>query len=310
MRSTPRDVVMSSAEQRRSRVTMSSPRLKLGVVLVSSMVALILLVGREHQSACAKRFSQSSEQESMLACVRQVLESELPLSRRRVSVREGSEVSLSVAFAHHYDAGREDLWNEEIRLVPDEAVGVSRCSIWEVGANVKANDSRRFMNIFKGCQFHAYEPVPMFVTELVESWSTTPGEYHLHIHPYGLGISNRSFTMKEEDILGESTFIQEQTSGNVEIQIKSFAHAARDAGGIPSLISINCEGCEWDLVREGLDADFLQHVNVIQIGWHNYGDHFGLRVLQLCELRRRLSLSHDFVGGIAFGWERWRKKTI
>ena len=241
----------------------------------------------------------------LLKCLRHVLENELPMSRRDV---QELNVSLSVAFAHHWDAGRAELWNEEIRLSPVEEVKGSNCTIWEVGANVNASDSRRFMSIYPGCDFHAYEPVPTFATQLEDNWRKDPSSHQLNIHHYGLGSQTRSFSMREEDVRGESAFIDESDSGNIQIQIKNFAQAVREAKGIPSLISINCEGCEWALINEGLDDGFFQKVPIIQIGWHNYGEELGKRAVQLCEIRERLSISHDFVDGVAFGWERWKKK--
>ena len=248
-------------------------------------------------------------QQSLLKCLRHVLENELPMSRQIVKARQGLDMSLSVAFVHQWDAGRDDVWNEELRFLPTEEIKLPNCSIWEVGANIHAADSRRFMDLFPGCYFHAYEPVPTFATQLEAYWRKHPGSHQLNIHHYGLGAKTYSFTMREEDVMGESTFIDEATSGSVRIQIKNFAQAVQEARGVPSLISLNCEGCEWVLINEGLDAGFFQQVPIIQIGWHNYGQEIGKRVVQLCELRARLSLSHDLVSGVAFGWERWKKKT-
>jgi len=91
-----------------------------------------------------------------------------------------------VAFAHHYDAERS-FWNEEERFTPDNTLQGPGCSIWEVGANTKASDSRQLMSIFTGCQFHAYEAVPQFVDSLLQHWSSEKGATQLHIHAYGLG---------------------------------------------------------------------------------------------------------------------------
>lgn len=258
---------------------------------------------RQMQTACAENTTKPIN----FGCIVHVLKHELPISERTVKNHPGFEQRSSVAFAHHYDAGRS-LWNEEERFMPEHTLRGPGCSIWEVGANIKASDSRQFMSIFPDCQFHAYEAVPQFADSLLQHWSNEKGATQLHIHAYGLGGRSRTFTMHEASLAGQSTFIQESYQGNISVQVKTFDEAVEEAHGIPTMISLNCEGCEWDLLRAGLDSGFLQQVSVIQIGWHNYGEHIGERVLQLCTLRQRLGISHDFVTGVAFGWERWRKR--
>lgn len=281
-----------------------------GTRLIRVIVLILFAV------ACACRVSlswslraKSCATNAETICLKAILTDELPLSRRSINLH-GRDELLEVAFAHHWDAGRVDMWNEEIRLLPEPTIVAHGCSIWEVGANIAASDSRRLMQIFPTCTFHAYEPVPQFAKELVKKWQARESRRPLHVHTYGLGLQSRNFTMDGTQLAGESTYIEEAPSGDVKIEVKSFFEAAKDAGGIPSLVSINCEGCEWRMISEGLEAGFFQKVKVIQISWHNYGGTLGLRVRQLCELRQRLSNTHDMVKGVAFGWERWKMKGL
>jgi hypothetical protein len=66
------------------------------------------------------------------------------------------------------------------------------------------------------------------------------------------------------------------------------------------------KGVEWDMLPAAKKAGFLDAIEVIQFGTHNYGVvGLGTRTWQLCEIRLLLSETHDMVpGGIAFGWER------
>jgi hypothetical protein len=97
----------------------------------------------------------------------------------------------------------------------------------------------------------------------------------------------------------------------VTAHIKSFANAVADAGGqTPTLLHINCEGCEWEMLPAAKRAGFLDTIEVIQFGTHNYGQvGLGGRTWQLCEIRQMLSETHDTMAGdVAFGWERWVKR--
>ncbi len=75
--------------------------------------------------------------------------------------------------------------------------------------------------------------------------------------------------------------------GDIEIQIKTFEHALAQSDGIPALLPINCEGCEFDFLPGAKKDGLLDKVSVIQIGWHSYGDiGLGARAWQLCGARR------------------------
>ena len=97
--------------------------------------------------------------------------------------------------------------------------------------------------------------------------------------------------------------------GDIEIQIKTFEHALAQSDGIPALLQINCEGCEFDFLPGAKKYGLLDKVSVIQIGWHSYGDiGLGARAWQLCEIRQMLAETHTMTWGLAFGWERWELK--
>jgi hypothetical protein len=58
-----------------------------------------------------------------------------------------------------------------------------------------------------------------------------------------------------------------------------------------------------------VETGFVNGIDVIQIGMHNYGGGaLGQRVIQLCEMHALLSKTHRLVKGVPFGWERWVKR--
>ena len=95
-----------------------------------------------------------------------------------------------VIFAHHGDAGHWQIWNRVMagRMKPMKAMdkvnaeaeeeasasacsqkssssvtetetdqhGGVRCSVWEVGANVSADDSHHLMKMYGHCRYHAF----------------------------------------------------------------------------------------------------------------------------------------------------------
>ncbi len=82
----------------------------------------------------------------------------------------------------------------------------------------------------------------------------------------------------------------------------------KEAGSKPTLLHMNCEGCEWDLLSQDLEREnsFVSDIPVIQIGFHNYGEvGLGKRALEYCDIRKKMSRTHRLVGAVPFAWERW-----
>jgi len=266
--------------------------------------------------ASSVNFTEYPDSDIMLKCLSVVLRGQLPLARREIDMggRFGMGIeNLQVAFPHHLIA-ETGLWNQDLRLKPIPYMhSVKKCSIWEVGAHTEAADSRQFMASYPHCRFHAYEPIPLYANTLKRNWAS---DKRLVIHEYGIGSNSMQLQISENRIRGQGTDISsEEISENhhngllVNLTIKSFSEAEVEADGLPTLLHLNCEGCEYDLLKQAATSWSLAKIPVIQIGWHNYGD-LGLRVWQTCEIREQLSKTHQLTAGAAFGWDRWLRRDI
>jgi FkbM family methyltransferase len=238
----------------------------------------------------------------MEACLKDVLH-HLPVGEGRWRLRTKGKTGV---FAHHYDA-HTGFWNQEIRFDPLPELQKDACTVWEVGAHENAADSAELLEQYPKCTYHAYEPIPVFYNKLSKKWAN---EKRVVTHNYGLADKDGSFTVSEDALKGQSTYIAEgsATSGKtMTANIRSFDFALSEAGGqVPDLLHMNCEGCEWDMIPQAKRAGFLDKIPVINLGVHNYpNDKLGERSVQLCEMRSLLTETHDMVKGVPFGWERW-----
>eukprot|EP00586_Coscinodiscus_wailesii_P010232 CAMPEP_0172497958 /NCGR_PEP_ID=MMETSP1066-20121228/107532_1 /TAXON_ID=671091 /ORGANISM="Coscinodiscus wailesii, Strain CCMP2513" /LENGTH=219 /DNA_ID=CAMNT_0013271011 /DNA_START=603 /DNA_END=1262 /DNA_ORIENTATION=+ len=211
------------------------------------------------------------------------------------------------------------LWNMEQRfspLLPQKLfLNNNDCSIWEVGANIRAADIEEFMGMYPNCHYHGYEPVPIFFTQLEHYWKSgvrKEKSVNLALHNYGIDSHDATFSVSKAALKGEGTYLGNGNDvGGIPIKIKSFDNAVEDAGGIyPTLFHVNCEGCEWDMLSNLLRLKSFRKIPIIQFGTHNYGKTVGERAWELCRIREKLAESHVMVYGIAFGWERWVLKTL
>mmetsp|Transcript_26873 Transcript_26873/g.40823 ORF Transcript_26873/g.40823 Transcript_26873/m.40823 type:complete len:355 (+) Transcript_26873:148-1212(+) len=270
----------------------------------------------------------SNNNNSYTSCLEETLQN-LPIGKGAGRLRRNLMV-----WAHHYDA-RNSQWNQDIRFDPLPELSSEHCSVWEVGAHTRAEDSATFLQQYPHCQYHAYEPIPNYYKQLVRHWKvkhTTDNADNMHLHNYGLGGNHFQFPVSSDMLKNQATYIgdaaasaaaadndesspsqqqqqqSQQKDGDTTATIQTFAYAVNDAGGNkPTVLHMNCEGCEWDLLQQAMDTNFLQDIPVIQIGFHNYGSvGLGARAIEYCQLRLQLSKTHTLVpGAVPFAWERW-----
>ncbi|CAB9501248.1 expressed unknown protein [Seminavis robusta] len=273
----------------------------------------------------------SSDDFDFLMCVKDVLDN-LPIGKGRLAARRNPK-RLNIVFAHHFDANNgPKKWNAKDRFQPmpqlqkADAGSAKSCVVWEVGAHERAEDSRTLLEQYPDCTYHAFEPIPTFFDNLQRNWKDEP---RMHTHNFGIGVKDDVFQVDPNSLHSQSTYIGDYATdrgddgdvnynhnnqgggAGLHAHIKSFEHTVAEAGGqYPTLMHMNCEGCEWELLPSGMDVGFIQRIPIIQIGFHNYGEKEGLggRAWQLCEIRQRLSQSHRMVKGVPFAWERWIKK--
>ena len=195
------------------------------------------------------QISHTPQDDVYTTCLEDVLQN-LPLGPGRHMLRKKMHVpdGLIATFAHHYDAGNRNKWNHKrtfdvIDIIKDNSL----CSIWEIGAHEAADQSRQFLSIYPHCTYHAYEPIPIFHEKLQKNWAD---ETRMVTHNYGLGKDESTFTVPLEGLKGQSTFLADfknnggDATDQITAVVKSFDFAIEEAGGKPSLIHMNCEGCE------------------------------------------------------------------
>ena len=226
------------------------------------------------------------------------------------------------------DTGDYGRWNESIQMaraspMPQLQHGTdsSPCIVLEIGAKREAKRSQEHIKKYPNCQYHAYEIIPQYAKELKEHWKDEP---RMYVHPYGLGENETEIMIDIEALDGLSTFVGDSEGDKKDEmtmtgQIKSFDFALSEIGQlhnrtadsvIPTLLDINCEGCEYNLLLQAKKHGFIERVPVILIGWHAYGnDGVGARAWELCQTCTMLSETHEMAYGLGFGWERWVLKS-
>merc|ERR1712083_456956 len=133
----------------------------------------------------------------------------------------------------------------------------------------------------------------------------------------GLGKKAR---VVEATIEGQSTFGMERTKGGKVEKLEIVEGAstlrslleARELKGLPSEISllhINCEGCEWEMLENLIEQpDVMSKVRCLQVGTHFFPELVSNLNKRYCKIREQLSLTHRLVWGVPYAWERWDRR--
>lgn len=153
-----------------------------------------------------------------------------------------------------------------------------------------------------GCRVFIFEPIPNFYESCTERFSKVPEVVCLN---YGLGEKDGIFNIT--DAGDASSFIRSsENMSALSAQIRGIANVWHELDlGTVSLMKINIEGGEYDLLTALIDSGLVQKVKHLQIQFHNFVDN-AIERRQL--IRQRLSNTHEEMWNYEFVWEGWRRK--
>jgi FkbM family methyltransferase len=145
------------------------------------------------------------------------------------------------------------------------------------------------------CRVHVFEPIPEFAEACRRRFAAQPS---VTVHEYGIGRSEekRSFGLTE-DATGAFA-VGEQTT----VEFRAASSLANELRGPISVIAMNIEGGEYELIPALAETGLLQRAERIFVQFHRVGpDPTGER--QRC--RSILAETHECLWDYDFVWEAW-----
>ena len=117
---------------------------------------------------------------------------------------------------------------------------------------------------------HIYEPVPEFYRALEQTWSDHVREHQweVSLHQAGLGQTNRTVFLSEDDLKGQETFGMEDTEAGdrkVQLDIKEASSVLDSVRGSQEvdLLHVNCEGCEYEMFENIIQAGLTEKIKYV-----------------------------------------------
>jgi FkbM family methyltransferase len=185
--------------------------------------------------------------------------------------------------------------------------------IVEVGGNI-GQDTSKFIRLYNS-SIITFEPLVPMAKDLIKQFKTNP---KIEIQPYGLGNRARNLSVEPADSSNTGTSIFRKLSSTNSsiiqqiqllevIRVIENIRRTKTKDGIIDMISINCEGCEFEIIPALILNNLTQYFRIIQFATH-------IDVLKnasciYCQIEQALERTHQIIYHYTMLWEAWVLKN-
>jgi FkbM family methyltransferase len=150
------------------------------------------------------------------------------------------------------------------------------------------------------CTIQVFEPVEEYANQLESRFAKNP---KIIVHRFGL--SSQSLRTKMSVNLDSSSVFKNGRKLQ-EIQlIKAVDFFKNYKMEKIDLMKINIEGGEYDLLEHLIESKFVQHINNIQVQFHDFIPNAEIKMKKI---QKKLSRTHYLTYQYTFVWENWKLK--
>lgn len=214
-------------------------------------------------------------------------------------------------YPHDYWKGQNGFWHaseREIRRTHHKYLIPGKSIVIEVGGNI-GDTAQVFLDMYNPKHYFILEPLKLLHRQLLRRFKLYNNAI---IYNIGLGSSNKKIMINIEGKDGDSTSQWGRSGeGSCSLKIVSATQFFEKLGVgnfIVDLITINCEGCEYDLLETLLSTNFVYYFKNIQFGSHTTIKGLPDPVGRYCRLQQLLQRTHVFTYQHIFTWENWKLK--
>ncbi|XP_061177719.1 uncharacterized protein LOC133186499 [Saccostrea echinata] len=154
------------------------------------------------------------------------------------------------------------------------------------------------------------EPVPSFYKTLNKNIQTL--NFNTSVKTYNFGLSGNR-TELDVEVVGDGTKMLKKSILNTTEKVQLvgvldfFIQLGVGCHRI-DLLTVNCEGCEFDVLENLLSTNLIQKFDFIQFQPHHSAPNIGNFLCRYCRLRQLLARTHEVVYKFPFLWEVWKRK--
>ena len=153
------------------------------------------------------------------------------------------------------------------------------------------------------CKILAYEPVNEYYIQLKKNISQFE---NIESYNFGLGQKNEKIKIKRRGV--QTTILNQHEGFDDIIEIKDIASLKGLNNISIDLMNINIEGGEYDLLNRVIETKMINHINNIQVQFHEWYPSIGKSKVLRNQIHNKLMETHQLDYSYDFVWEKWSKK--
>ncbi|XP_069103617.1 uncharacterized protein [Argopecten irradians] len=183
--------------------------------------------------------------------------------------------------------------------------------VLDVGGNV-GEDAAYLIKHYNPKNYVVLEPLKLLYRNLVVKFKNRP-----NVLTYNIGLSkkNEVFMLSIEGHDGDATspFLAKTTDGTCSLKVVNTTVFLTKLGvGCfdVDLMTINCEGCEYDVLESIISNSLVNNFKHIQFATHTKLAYLVDPVNRYCRIQELLQRTHRLSYSYKFNWETWTRRDI
>ncbi|XP_061198302.1 uncharacterized protein LOC133206367 [Saccostrea echinata] len=184
-------------------------------------------------------------------------------------------------------------------------------TVFDIGGN-KGEDAEAVIKSFNPGAYIILEPIKTLFSNLVTMFKNND---KVTLYNFGLARKNEKFYVNVLGHGGDATsiFTGNDNGGSCLLRVANTTQFFVQVG-IPcyevDLITINCEGCEFEIMEELLSSGMIVQFRHIQFATHPTLKHLKNPAQRYCEIQEKLKRTHKVSYQYKWCWESWTRKDI
>ncbi|XP_078320579.1 uncharacterized protein LOC144617642 isoform X1 [Crassostrea virginica] len=187
----------------------------------------------------------------------------------------------------------------------------SESVVFDIGGN-KGEDADAMIKKFHPGNYLVLEPIKTLYSNLVEMFKDND---KVLLYNFGLARKNKKIHVNVLGHGGDATsvFAGNDNGGSCLLRVVNTTHFLLQIG-IPcyevDLITVNCEGCEFEIMEEVIASGMIKQFRHVQFATHPTLKHLQNAPERYCEIQEKLKRTHTISYQYKWCWESWIRKDL
>lgn len=230
------------------------------------------------------------------------------LTAREIYFKEKCIQNFKLDHAH----GSDQFWSGDTQYIrhTHHKYLTSQSLVLDVGGN-KGEDADAMIQAFHPGIYVILEPINSLFTKLTDKFKS---QDNVILYNFGLAAKDDTFFVNVVGHGGDATSVfTGNKGGKCNLKVYNTTQFMQRLG-VPcydvDLITINCEGCEFEILETLIASGLISHFQHVQFATHPLLTRLEKPVERYCEIQQKLARTHMIEYQYKFCWETWKRKDI